>query len=176
MFISYTYRVAYRARTRSNHNLGLCVRIPSHVSIKIRPARAFDFHLFPRSYKNGSNKNDSFTRYLTTPMYSRTVNLHANQLRSVARTPPLLNLVSLNLSSNHLHSFSLSSSSFSSSSTLRTSPMPSLTHLDLSCNQITALDTTFPYLPSLQILLVPFNRIEDLEGWGQYGSCLLPGG
>ncbi|EWM28961.1 Leucine-rich repeat, typical subtype [Nannochloropsis gaditana] len=52
--------------------------------------------------------------------------------------------------------------------------MPSLAHLDLSCNQITALDTTFPYLPSLQILLVPFNRIEDLEGWGQYGSCLLP--
>jgi len=50
--------------------------------------------------------------------------------------------------------------------------------LDLSCNEIRTLDASFPLLPSLLVLKLPFNQIDEVEEWGkgkQQQQCLLPG-
>ena len=110
------------------------------------------------------------------PKPKRSINLHANQLRSVARLPPLTGLLSLNLSSNRLRFFVLPPSLPPSSSSF--SFLPSLAHLDLSCNEIRTLDASFPLLPSLLVLKLPFNQIDEVEEWGkgkQQQQCLLPG-
>jgi hypothetical protein len=48
--------------------------------------------------------------------------------------------------------------------------------LDLSCNEIRTLDASFPFLPSLLVLSLPYNQIERVEEWGKGRQhALLPG-
>ena len=87
------------------------------------------------------------------------LNLHCNKLTSLLGLPDFQHLVELNLSSNE----------FSDVNVKELVQLRNLKSLDMSGNYITKLDS-LPYIPSLEIFSVAFNKISSLNGLDGFPS------
>ncbi|CAM9305835.1 unnamed protein product [Scytosiphon promiscuus] len=91
------------------------------------------------------------------PSHLVSLSLHSNRLSSLEGFASLTALTSLNLSSNDLDGGAIRSCA------PHLGGLSSLESLDLSCNRIDTL-LGLPFLPRLSRLLVPYNRLESLNG------------
>lgn len=102
--------------------------------------------------------SDSIISEVTNcPSSITSINLHGNRLISISNitkiTSCLIFLTDLNLSSNHLNDQLISELVY----------LPSLERLDLACNRFRSL-YHMPFLPSLTELNVSYNTIDNLYG------------